>query len=320
VFGKGLNNKNGGKITMVHYIQRECNTDTLVSAGAIVSFDTPIALSQSGSLTPQNDFQYQDDGSIDILRAGSYSVFWYVVNMAGQSTVGQSYGLKKFDYSQRMPDWVSVAASSNHIKVAQTPGFAVIDVPQSDIDDYGKATVALFNTSDAQANFTFFTPKAGIFIFGLGAEELEYTLSNIDKQITDITNEVDALQKFVHFSEVINLWSTAPELWGVGVSVISSGYTYNFWGMGELNLPNTLVANVTYYIISSSQFEPLQKYVGDVTIGTLWIDTLESPPTTICIPVKFDETGIYFTPDVNYDLPAGTIFRFTEALILVGGA
>ena len=99
---------------MVHYIQRESNFDASVASGAVVKFNSPIALSQTGA---SPDFVYQSDGSIDILQAGDYTVYWYVAGMAGQSSVGQSYLLKKFDYSLSSPDWYDVVGTSNHIKV-----------------------------------------------------------------------------------------------------------------------------------------------------------------------------------------------------------
>jgi len=304
---------------MVHYIQRECNSSNVISSGAILKFETPIALSQTGSLMPPEDFEYQEDGSIDVLRAGTYSVFWYVVNMTSQSTTGQSYQIEKLDYSLTPPDWVSVVGTSNHIKVSQTPGFAILDISQDEIDEYGKATVAVFNTANAQTELTFFVPKAGILIFGLSTESLENKLTTIEGQISDVASQVDGLEQFVHLSEINEIWSETLEILGVGAAVICSGYTYNFWGVGALSQPHTLVADVDYYIIDSTQFTPLQQYVGDATIGTLWIDTQTTLPDTFSLPIRFDSTGIYFKLDANYNLPAGAILRFTQALILVGG-
>ena len=167
---------------MVHYIQRERNLDSSIPSGSIIKFDTPITLSETSSLTPPADFIYQDDGSIDIMRPGTYMAYWYVVNMPGPSTIGQSYQLKQLDYSRATPDWDLVAGTSNHIKVSQTPGFAILDISQEEIDEHEKATVAVFNTSDDSVETTIFIPKAGILIFGLSAESLENRLVGIDGQ------------------------------------------------------------------------------------------------------------------------------------------
>jgi len=268
------------------------------------------------SLTPPEDFVYQNDGTIDIMRPGSYTVFWYVVCMTSQSTVGQSYQLKKLNYSLITPDWATVAGSANHIKVAQTPGFAIINISEDEIAQYGKATIALFNTADAEAGLTFFVPKAGIMIFGVSIESMEAKLAAIDTQIADIVQEIYELEQLVYLSEEVSIWSQTSELAGVGVSVINSGFTYNFWGIGALSSQQTLSAQTVYYLITSGQYEPLTYYEGDSAIGTLWIATPSG--SSYSLPIFFDSTGIYITPGITYqDLPAGTVLRFTQALILV---
>jgi len=75
----------------------------MIASGAILQFETPLATSQTSGVTPSDDFVYQENGSIDILRAVTYTVFWYVTNMANQSTVGQSYQLKKTDFLLATP-------------------------------------------------------------------------------------------------------------------------------------------------------------------------------------------------------------------------
>jgi hypothetical protein len=308
-------------LIIVHYIQRECNSETAVPSGYIVKFDTPIALSQNNQPAPgaaqTDDFEYQSDGSIDILCVGTYIVYWYIVNTAGLSTVGQSYLLQKKDYSLGIPAWTPVAGTSNHIKVSQTPGFAIVDVSEDDLDTYGKVTVALFNTSDAVANLTIFTPKAGILIFGLSTASLEDKMTEIDDEITDIFTQLRSISDFIILSDVVQMFSDPP-LTGIGVAVIDSGFTYNFWGTGTLSQQLTLTQGTTYTIISSSEFLPLTYYQGDSTIGTLWIVKPAPSSDVYSLPIHFDGTGIYFTPDTTYtDLPTGTAFRFTQSLILV---
>lgn len=303
---------------MVHYLQRECNLETAVPSGAIIKFDTPLAISETSTETPPEDFEYQEDGTVDVLRAGTYTILWYVTCMTGLSTIGQSYEIKKLDYSLTEPDWVYIAGTSNHIKVSQTTGFAILEVTQEEIDDYGKATIALFNEADADAELTFFVPKASLLIFGLSTEALENKLTSIDSQITDMVSRVFNLEEFVKFSDEIPMWSQTAELFGIGVTVIYSGNTYNFWGTGALAQTETFEEGVAYYLITASQFPPLGYYQGDPTISTLWIETPDSPPVIISLPVRINETGIFFVPDITYaDLPAGTIFRFTQSLILV---
>jgi len=141
-------------------------------------------------------------------------------------------------------------------------------------------------------------------------------LTELENQITNIINQINYIEQFIYLSDVIEIWSTAPALIGLGSAVIHSGYTYNFWGIGSLDHQQTLVNGTTYYLINSSQYTELTYYQGDTTIGTLWIET----PTGIVynMPIRFDDTGIYFTPSNNINnLPIGTTFKFTQALILV---
>ena len=304
------------RLFMIRYYQRENNSGTAIPSGGIVSFDTLIAQSQSpdGAYT---DFYHHDDGTIDINRAGTYMVHWYVVNMAGYSTLGQPYMLQRMDYSLTPPAWSPVAGTTNQIKVSQTSGFAVIDVSQDEINDHNAATIALFSTADADANLTLFEPKAGILIFGMNPNEVAADITQVNNSIDSIFTQLEAIYDFVHLSDVQEFPSDTP-LEGLGAAVINSGYTYNFWGTGTLSNQRTLTQGTTYTILDSSQFPPLTYYQGDSTIGTLWIETPAPSSEVFSMPIRFDGTGIYFIPDTTYtDLPIGTAFRFTQSLILV---
>ena len=302
---------------MVYYLQRENNTTSSVSPGGIVPFETSITISGPDTLPPSYDFAYQPDGSIDIFRAGIYMIHYYVAGMTGLSTIGQSLEISKKNYAQNNI-WVPVAKTTNHIKNGQTTGFAVIRVTQEEINDFSRATIALINAASQEEVLTFLVPKAGILIFGLNFEDLERKLVDIDTEIQAIFQKIDALENFVHLSDVVELLSLFPPLSGLGVSVITSGYTHNFWGTGTLNHQQTLVAGEVYYIITADQYPPLTNYQGESTISTLWIETPGPDPLVYSLPIRFDDTGIYFRPDTTYpNLPVGTIFRFTQALILV---
>ena len=304
---------------MVHYLQRERNSPTAIPLNSIVQFDTPVALSSSGSPAPSADFQYLDNGYINILKPGTYAVFWFVVGKTGFATNGQSYQLRKYNYDAITPGFEDSAKSTNHIKVSSTPGFAIVIVSADEITEHNRATIALFNAADSSIEPTFFSPKAGILIFGIDLESLETRISGIEGEITNIFQQVATIYEFVHLSDVINMPSPTPELAGLGVAVIHSGYTYNFWGTGSLNHVQTLNAGQTYYLLPSSEFEPLTYYQGEATIGTLWIETPGG--TMISFPVRFDGTGIFFRPVENfYNLPIGTTFKFTQALILVSSS
>ena len=302
-----------GREYMVYYLQRERTWDTAIPSNSIIQFDNPVALSKTPSMSPSEDFQYQDDGSIDIRRPGTYAVFWFVVERTGFARDGQSYHLKWRDYNAPDWPWRELAGSSNHIKVSSTPGFSIVIVTHGDIDDLGKISIALFNTADEAIELTFFQPKAGILIFGIDLDSLERRLAGIDQRITDLFGELQAMEDFIRFSSVVERWSAA--LPGIGVAVIHSGFTYNFWGIGTLSSLTTLYSGQTYYLLQSSQFDPLMLYQGSSTISTLWIETPTG--TMYSIPIRLDATGIYFTPNVTIaNLPSGTTFKFTQALIL----
>ena len=301
---------------MTYYMQRECNYENVVPSGHIVKFDTPV-VPKAGD-PPSADIIYQTEGTFDILHPGTYSIFWYTVGMVSHSTVGDTYQLKKLDYGQSDPAWVTVAGTSNHIRVSQTPGFAIVVVAESEIEEHGKATIALFNMADATGELTMHTPKAGILIFGFDLESVENDMTAIADQITGVIGQLQIIEEFVHLSDVTEMWSLTPKLAGIGVAVITSGYTHNFWGIGTLNQQQTLNAGETIYLITVSQYPPLGFYQGDSTIGTLWIETPGPTTNIFSFPVRFDAAGIYFTPNATYqNLPPGTSFKFTQALILV---
>jgi len=303
---------------MIYYLQRESNLGSTIPSDSSIKFETSIALSETASLTPSADFVYQEDGSIDIMRPGIFTIFWYVASKTGFSTIGQSYQLKKIDYSSGAQDWNPIAGASNHIKVSQTSGFAILIVSQAEINQYGKATVALFNVADASEELTFFIPKAGILISGINFESLQNKLTAIDGQIVSIIDQIDTIEQLIRLSEVTTLYSQTPELSALGAAVINSGYIYNFWGIGTLSHQQTLYEGTVYYLVDISQFEPLSFYQGSSTISTLWIELPAPSTVTYSLPIRFDAAGIYFIPDTTYlNLPAGTAFRFTQTLILV---
>jgi len=147
-------------------------------------------------------------------------------------------------------------------------------------------------------------------------EALEQRVTVIEQEIINIKTEIIRIESFIYLSDVEELWSTTPAMMGLGAGVIHSGFTYNFWGIGYLDHVQTLTNGATYYLVRASQYEPLSFYQGTATLGTLWIDIPGSAIQTM--PIRFDNTGIYFIPTTQLtNLPIGTTFKFTQALILV---
>jgi len=147
-------------------------------------------------------------------------------------------------------------------------------------------------------------------------EALEERVSVLEKEIINIHNEIIRIESFIYLSDVEEVWSLTPAMMGLGAGVIHSGFTYNFWGIGVLDHVQTLTNGSTYYLVTAAQYEPITYYQGEPTLGTLWIDAPGSAIRTM--PIRFDETGIYFIPTTQLtNLPIGTSFKFTQALILV---
>ena len=289
---------------MQYYFQRERRSEAVISSNSIVEFDTDLALSQTDSLTPSADFHYQTDGSINLIRPGTYVIFWFVGGVRGLASDGQSYQLKKLDYSTPTPQWTVLAGISNHIKISSFSGFSTMVVSKDELSQHGQATLALFHTADADIRLTYTHPKAGILIFGF----------DLDK-IKTMEHSITVLMENVFASSLIEIWSTDPRLSGVGVDVIHSGFTYNFWGIGALDHQQTFTNGTTYYLLQGSQYPDLLLYQGGSLMCTLWIET---PGGTIySMPLHVDNTGIYFNPSIQLtSLPIGTTFKFSQPLIL----
>jgi len=285
-------------------LQRERSIRDEVASDGIIIFDTP--------LIAEGAIDYQQDGSIDITQFGVYIVTWFTAGMVGFATNGQLYQIKKYDYAAS--DWSEIVGASNHIKNSSTIGFAIINVTEAEINEYGKATIALFNSADANIKLSFFNPKAGILIYGANFRCIDTKIFYIEENLLSIANHIDGLEQFLTVSEVTEIWSETPELLGLGVAVISIGNSYNFWGIGMLDSDQVLDPGNNYYLIGSYQFSKLSFYRGSRTTGTLWI---EDPILGLMrYPLRFDATGIYFVPSSTMNLSSGTQFSFTLLLIL----
>jgi len=169
---------------------------------------------------------------------------------------------------------------------------------------------------------------------------IETSITEIQNQIVELNDEITRIEKFIFLSDVTT-FSDASPFYGATVSVINAGHTYNFWGSGALTSPVTLSNNTTFYLARSGQpttippalpdlIPELLWYQGSSTLGTLWI---EGPPVQVSpgpppvyapgpviatIPLRFDATGIWFRTDYNIGVvAAGSVFKFTQALILV---
>ena len=140
-------------------------------------------------------------------------------------------------------------------------------------------------------------------------------LTDILNMIADNQKRIALLEDFVYISEYTEVWSANPALTSTGVGIVRTGITHSFFGIGSTNHTQTLSGS-TYTWITAADYAPLSLYVGDATYAQMWIDAPDR--AIISMPVKLDNAGIYFTvPSTIANLPAGSLFRFTVALVLM---
>ncbi|MDL2274284.1 collagen-like protein, partial [Oscillospiraceae bacterium OttesenSCG-928-G22] len=141
-------------------------------------------------------------------------------------------------------------------------------------------------------------------------------LTALETSVSTLTQNLSDLSAFVYDWSVTARFPVDPTLLGIGVSVITNGYDYNFWGTGSLTNAQTFNEGQAYYLMTASQYPEIAKYTGAPTVGTLWLT--EPDGTMTSIPIYFDNTGVYFTPPQTISVPIGTTFSFTQFLILAG--
>ena len=331
------------------YFQRERrNLEQVIDAEGIVLFDTPIASSESRPTPadpddplpmPIPDFEYQLDGTIDIFRESVYMVCWNTASVAGMSTDGQVFQLKKRDYEAETLDplageiWTELGSGSAAFKASASVGFTTFRVSEQELIDFDKATVALFNTSNDAIKLSRHPhSKSGIIIFGVGA---------IDTDISRLYRYINELYEFITYSDIhiFNCYSNpfylngpnpnpskqipldhSPDTNHFQMGVIWSGYTYNFWLISPENgttNPRLLSfsQNVVYRLLRSEDFDPLTWYQGQATFGTVWCDSGNSTTSTFtAIPVMIDHSGLYIKPTTSMNNIRN--MKFTQTLIL----
>ena len=327
------------------YFQRERkNLTNSIAADGIVLFDVSLANSETTPLTdpghppaiPEPDFAYNEDGTIDIFREANYMVCWQTASVTGMATDGQAFQLKKRDYEAEKLDplageiWIPLGSSAAAFRVSSSTGFSIVKVSTDELDEFAKATIALFNISNNSIKLSRHEhTKAGIIIFGVGA---------IDADISNLYEYIEELYSFITYSDVhiFNAYSAPFYLGGTNptpaqqvtldhspdpnhyqVGIIWSGNTYNFWLISPSNQRSITINNgTTYYLLRAQDFvdehgeRPLQWYQGQTTYGSIWIND----GSYRLLPVMLDNTGIYIQPTSNIN---GIInIKFTQTLIL----
>ena len=124
----------------------------------------------------------------------------------------------------------------------------------------------------------------------------------------------EAISYFISMSSpsgVTNLPSM--DVPGLGVSVLHTGFMHNFWSYGSPIRTITYEADADVYLAMVSSYPILAQFIGPVVTGICYYESRLGRGWT---PVYFDETGIYLKVKRGYVFEAGSIYRFTKALIL----
>jgi hypothetical protein len=171
---------------MAQYLQLEKRTSGQVDTGDPVVFN--VQLQSGGGGITYNDLT----GVITFALPGVYYLNWYVAQQTGLATDGSNFDIVT---SNAVPDIVG----SNHVKISQTSGFAIIETTTAGV------TARLVNVADERATLSDTTMvKAALAVFGIpeGSGEPP-ALGYLQAQVTDEYLTIDPFDPVV-FDAVIS--------------------------------------------------------------------------------------------------------------------
>ena len=154
--------------------------------------------------------------------------------------------------------------------------------------------------------------------------EFETRIEELETYIYNLEERIEYIENFTNLSSVTD-YVCQSSFDGLYVSVIHSGFNYNFWGTGNLKKNFSMSNGGIYYLIHSGETdnpelgicEPLNWYQGDATIGTLWLNNTSGGTQYVALPLFFDSNGIYIKPSNNINVGVNSTYNFTQSLILV---
>ena len=176
-----------------------------------------------------------------------------------------------------------------------------------------------------------------------GEESVDALIERIRALTRDITvleERVEYLENFTRVSDIVS-WTGrsnfpnfngvarpgipspagANGITGLGVSMISTGATYIFWGTGTIQVSSLSNNNVYYLLVSGAAddfangiSQVLSWHQGEPTISTLWI---QGSGDAIHLPLYIDHTGIYIRTTYNINNILNAPFRFSKTMILM---
>lgn len=132
---------------MVQYLQLERTTVGHINTDAPVLFN--VEVQKGGTHINYNNA----NGVITFTTVGVYYLNWFVAQQTGLATDGSNFAIRKSALD---------VVGSNHIKISQTSGFAIVHVTAAN------QTVVLVNVADAPASLSDVAlVKAGLAVFGV---------------------------------------------------------------------------------------------------------------------------------------------------------
>ena len=178
---------------MIQFMQLEKRNSGAVNTNEAVRFNLVV---QSGG----SDITYNmTDGRITFRVPGVYYLNWFVAQQTGLSTNGSNFAIIA---STPMSPYIT---GSNHVKISQTNGFAIIKT------DVANVTARLINTADASAQLSDTTQvKAGLAVIGfMDSTEVTPALGYMQAQVTAATvtladsQAIDFVQIIEHDPDMI---------------------------------------------------------------------------------------------------------------------
>ena len=170
---------------MIQYLQLEKRNTGIVNTNQTVLFDTN--LQSSG-----NNISYDyATGDITFHVAGVYHINWFVAQQTGLATDGSNFAI--IQSLDNMPRVIG----SNHVKISQTSGFAIIKTGAADIK------VRLANVSNAAATLSDTTQvKAGLAVYRIDSDTTTANLGYLQAQVTtaELLDDLDP----VNFDNLIS--------------------------------------------------------------------------------------------------------------------
>lgn len=178
----------------MHYY-RERLIDEAIPKDGTVSFDYLIDESTSlGALGEYQDFEYDNDGYIDIKTPGYYMVKWTTTSQTGFFQDGSWFELKYYD--EEVQEWKPIGNGRDvheletmiEKKADACSGITAFEVTVDHFETWGRFRIGLFNVSGSSIYLSKLTSaKASLVIYGVAY--FGFVLNELWKLLDDYEQE-----------------------------------------------------------------------------------------------------------------------------------